>query len=575
MKINIKEIIDTGYAIRQYMVGSKLSKLPNYSIGGCLIDESTLPDGVLPSNIDISTPSVLNKQNIIESVDQLISNSDIPSKVPLFIFVDLTDIPSTKYVGCINRDLSTSSSIGVEVIDISGLFVKTKANDLTKEVIYRLDQYHSCLQAPYMIQIPSTKAAQETFESLQVAAAVSNLMTELYVSRSSNFVSVKTLNSVVKFLAKLDNIDVDSNISNDNHMSLHGSNNNRCTSIKNGEHLRSAIYSRADMIKTLNDYSIKDFECISNQGTNDHQCSHKNRGHVSSASKFIDDDIKSIIAYASNPHSLLMAIELSVIPATVKGVMILLLEMMINYDLNIQNKVKGTFMGTRIAIVGCNSKTVGLYLSRLLLGLKSTVTLFHSGSILTTGSLSNQDIIISCVGIPKLITKEMILTPDELSNNEFVEDEGYHNGTATTIAPNIPCDLSKVTSTWSAGEYLSVENRKERDIICIDIGISENAATGKMCGDFSDNIRNVSNVHYTTYIGGAGLLTRIALLSNLFVSLSRSMLEIEKIKGQEIVDADFIAEHRKRVHSDPDFANSGHKYNHVFDKKYRPRDGNS
>lgn len=152
------------------------------------------------------------------------------------------------------------------------------------------------------------------------------------------------------------------------------------------------------------------------------------------------------------------------IPATPKGILTL-----INYMIPKLNLKRGkvNFSGLKVAIVGCNSKTTGIYLTEILLKLKATVSLYHSKSVIDKDEFKDYDVVISCAGVPKL------LTLNEIGVSEF-------------------------------------------DRILIDVGVSV-GKDGKVIGDFSECIR-VSKNHYTPYVNGVGLLTRAALLNNIMLT---------------------------------------------------------
>lgn len=148
-----------------------------------------------------------------------------------------------------------------------------------------------------------------------------------------------------------------------------------------------------------------------------------------------------------------------IIPATPKGIILYLLEEC------------GSLIRKRVSIVGANSVTTGRFLTPILLKLKSTPTLYHSKSIISVGEFNRQDIVISCVGRPGLIT---------------------------------PLNLSTDV---------------HREQVCMDVGAT--VVDGKVRGDFSLECREPRNIKITSYTNAVGLLTRSALMSNIITSYKK------------------------------------------------------
>ena len=151
-----------------------------------------------------------------------------------------------------------------------------------------------------------------------------------------------------------------------------------------------------------------------------------------------------------------------IIPATPKGILVLTSYYFQHTEKKFVRNNHCNFTGLKLAIVGCNSKTVGKYLVNVLPKMKATVSLYHSGSKLLPGEFKDYDVIISSVGKPGFITTE-------------------HIGT-------------------------------ESPKLLIDVGIT--VVDGKVKGDFNLDTRT-DNVDYTPYTKGVGLLTRLALFSNI------------------------------------------------------------
>lgn len=137
------------------------------------------------------------------------------------------------------------------------------------------------------------------------------------------------------------------------------------------------------------------------------------------------------------------------IPCTPKGI------------INVLHSVCGTTgMGKKVTLIG-RGPTVGKPLRDLLIEEDYTLTICHSKTKEEDlkAAVQNADVIISCVGKPNLITKEMV-----------------HKGQ-----------------------------------IVIDVGISR--IEGKQVGDVSKEVWEIAEC--TPWIGGIGLMTRTALLENL------------------------------------------------------------
>lgn len=173
------------------------------------------------------------------------------------------------------------------------------------------------------------------------------------------------------------------------------------------------------------------------------------------AEEHFKDQIETI-DYTLGIEELKEQINNLIIPATPKGIILYLLEEC------------GPLVSKRVSVVGSNSVTTGRFLTPILLKLKATPTLYHSKSVISVGEFNRQDIIISCVGKPGVIT---------------------------------PLNLS-------------TDMHKEQ--VCMDVGVT--VVDGKVKGDFSLECRNHRNIKITTYTNAVGLLTRTALKSNIIRS---------------------------------------------------------
>lgn len=147
-------------------------------------------------------------------------------------------------------------------------------------------------------------------------------------------------------------------------------------------------------------------------------------------------------------------------PCTPKGIMTIL------------DSLDMDLAGKSAVIVG-KGKTVGRPLINLLLDRGVTVTVCHSRTRRTDlqRAVYYSDIVISAVGKPNLITKDMLVN----------------------VANEVPSGI-------------------ERKII-IDVGISRDE-NGKQIGDVSKDVHNVI-ADYTPHINGCGLLTRCSIFENL------------------------------------------------------------
>lgn len=188
------------------------------------------------------------------------------------------------------------------------------------------------------------------------------------------------------------------------------------------------------------------------------------------------DVLRLIGSAASDECTLGSILERSIMPATPKGILLLILHLIESRKYNIK-RYKKNFYGLKIAIVGCNSKTTGVHLSNILPKMKATVSMYHSASIIEKDEFKDYDIVISCVGKPGLIKKE------HLGESAFGR-------------------------------------------ILIDVGVS--VIDGKVKGDFAEDTRESILNHYTPYVNGVGLLTRTALMSNLVQSYLK-LFRIDKI----------------------------------------------
>lgn len=183
----------------------------------------------------------------------------------------------------------------------------------------------------------------------------------------------------------------------------------------------------------------------------------------------MEEQVKELIKFSKSEHGVLNErIHNSILPATPKGILLLLLHILESNTLRIR-RYSNNFNGLKIAIVGCNSKTTGSHLSKILPKMKSTVTMYHSGSIIVADEFKEYDVIISCAG------KSCLINSEHLGVSEF-------------------------------------------DRILIDVGVS--VVDGKISGDLSLCVREIDNIYYTPYINGVGLLTRTALMSNLVQAYS-------------------------------------------------------
>ncbi|MGL5050084.1 MAG: hypothetical protein ACRC6E_05550 [Fusobacteriaceae bacterium] len=139
------------------------------------------------------------------------------------------------------------------------------------------------------------------------------------------------------------------------------------------------------------------------------------------------------------------------VPGTPKGVLALL------------NEELSSLEGKKVAVVGSRSKTVGSFLVPLLQNENATVSLYHSRSAIADKEFENYDVVISCVGSPRMIKQK-------------------HLGSGKKVL--------------------------------IDIGVS--MIEGKAVGDFDEDVRDKNR--FTPYVGAVGLLTRTFLVSNVIES---------------------------------------------------------
>ncbi|MGL5764974.1 MAG: hypothetical protein ACRCX8_04965 [Sarcina sp.] len=180
----------------------------------------------------------------------------------------------------------------------------------------------------------------------------------------------------------------------------------------------------------------------------------------------IENDIKRLEgSSASDSATMNYLISNSRLPATPKGILAIISEMI--PKLKFKRSGNRNFTGLKVALVGCNSKTTGIYLKDILPRLKATVSLYHSKSEIQENEFIDYDIVISCVGNKGFIDKKII-----------------------------------------------GESKFDRLFIDVGVTVDENR---KVVGDFHIDIRTKGN-HYTPYVNGVGLLTRSALLSNIELS---------------------------------------------------------
>lgn len=149
------------------------------------------------------------------------------------------------------------------------------------------------------------------------------------------------------------------------------------------------------------------------------------------------------------------------LPATVKAIVAV-----------INQEFPQGISGKKVAVVGCRSKTVGMYLHPLLTNMNATVTTYHSKSIINDGEFENCDIVISTVG-----------SCGGIQQRHFGNKEGC---------------------------------------VCIDVGVSKDK-DNKTIGDFNIDIRDKQR--YTPYINGIGLLTRIFLMQSVVFEFAISNIE--------------------------------------------------
>lgn len=149
------------------------------------------------------------------------------------------------------------------------------------------------------------------------------------------------------------------------------------------------------------------------------------------------------------------------LPATVKAIIAV-----------INQEFPQGISGKKVAVVGCRSKTVGVYLHPLLTNMNATVITYHSKSIINDGEFEDCDIVISTVG-----------SCGGIQQRHFGNKEGC---------------------------------------VCIDVGVSKDK-DNKTVGDFNIDIRDKQR--YTPYINGIGLLTRIFLMQSVIFEFVISNIE--------------------------------------------------
>lgn len=232
-----------------------------------------------------------------------------------------------------------------------------------------------------------------------------------------------------------------------------GDNPSSSTYIKNKEIFTKKVGIETKVLKLSED--IKEEECINliNQLNNDPtitgiliQSPLPNHLDFKKLSRLIIDS-KDVDGLSKNNIFLIRDNKENILPCTVKGI----LEMLNYYQINVEGK--------NIVVIG-RSDIVGRPLTDALINRNATVTLCHSKTKNIEMYTSQADIIISAVGKPNLINKEMV-------------KEGF---------------------------------------IGIDVGI--NKVGDKIVGDFNENVKEKAS-YLTPVPGGVGPMTIAMLISNL------------------------------------------------------------
>ena len=232
-----------------------------------------------------------------------------------------------------------------------------------------------------------------------------------------------------------------------------GENPSSSTYIKNKEIFTTKVGIETKVLKLSED--IKEEECINliNQLNNDPtitgiliQSPLPNHLDFKKLSRLIIDS-KDVDGLSKNNLFSIRDNKENILPCTVKGI----LELLAYYHLDVAGK--------NIVVIG-RSEIVGRPLTDALINRDATVTLCHSKTKNIEMYTSQADIIISAVGKPNLINKEMV-------------KEGF---------------------------------------IGIDVGI--NKVGDKIVGDFNENVKEKAS-YLTPVPGGVGPMTIAMLISNL------------------------------------------------------------
>ena len=232
-----------------------------------------------------------------------------------------------------------------------------------------------------------------------------------------------------------------------------GENPSSSTYIKNKEIFTKKVGIETKVLKLSED--IKEEECINliNQLNNDPtitgiliQSPLPNHLDFKKLSRLIIDS-KDVDGLSKNNLFSIRDNKENILPCTVKGI----LELLAYYHLNVAEK--------NIVVIG-RSEIVGRPLTDALINRNATVTLCHSKTKNIEMYTSQADIVISAVGKPNLINKEMV-------------KEGF---------------------------------------IGIDVGI--NKVGDKIVGDFNENVKEKAS-YLTPVPGGVGPMTIAMLISNL------------------------------------------------------------
>lgn len=232
-----------------------------------------------------------------------------------------------------------------------------------------------------------------------------------------------------------------------------GENPSSSTYIKNKEIFTKKVGIETKVLKLSE--NIKEEECINliNQLNNDPtitgiliQSPLPNHLDFKKLSRLIIDS-KDVDGLSKNNLFSIRDNKEIILPCTVKGI----LELLAYYHLDVAGK--------NIVVIG-RSEIVGRPLTDALINRDATITLCHSKTKNIEMYTSQADIIISAVGKPNLITKEMV----------------------------------------------------KEDFIGIDVGI--NIVSDKIVGDFNENVKEKAS-YLTPVPGGVGPMTIAMLISNL------------------------------------------------------------